>query len=486
MKRITVCFLLVCTLFCGNVYAADVPVKKIHAGDKILLLSESGNLLLADTVTATTKKLLYKNVIDFKLESNLVYDEYSGYTTDGKIFHITIGNSYERFDISELNADIKTPVNLADVYNLIYIDSSNNLIKHNGIDNEKTIILENIQKATDTYAITTDNCLYLYDSSTNETKFIMSEVCDTKNISYLADIALKQNGELYLLNQKGNNKIASNISSISDDKFYNTLTHCLMIDKNNSLYGAHSLKYNTENVSFQKMGDDFSKILDYNTSLHAIDNNGKLYYYTTSNELKIENEQLNDKKVHNVIPAGYKNFFLTDKGVYINNQNNAISLTTSIKDVIYKFPDCYIYLYDNGEVWASDDKFTSIYKTPLSDKSTILKINDKIVELKNSLQIVDDRTMYPFRECLEIMNASVQWDGENKIAIGELPGIKIEFPIGKSEYYINGVRHEMDTKAYVDESIGRTYIPIRYAAEGLGFTVDWIEGELENTIDIHK
>ena len=44
----------------------------------------------------------------------------------------------------------------------------------------------------------------------------------------------------------------------------------------------------------------------------------------------------------------------------------------------------------------------------------------------------------------------------------------------------------MDIAAYVDESIGRTYIPVRYAAEGLGFTVEWITGNLENTIDIHK
>ena len=51
---------------------------------------------------------------------------------------------------------------------------------------------------------------------------------------------------------------------------------------------------------------------------------------------------------------------------------------------------------------------------------------------------------------------------------------------------INGVKHEMDISAYVDESIGRTYIPIRYAAEGLGFTVDWIPGDIENTISIHK
>ena len=83
--------------------------------------------------------------------------------------------------------------------------------------------------------------------------------------------------------------------------------------------------------------------------------------------------------------------------------------------------------------------------------------------------------MYPFRECLENMGATVLWDGTNQIAIGEYNGVTVEFPIGKSEYWINGVRYEMDVPSYIDSSLGRTYIPIRYAAEGLGFTVDWIE-----------
>lgn len=87
---------------------------------------------------------------------------------------------------------------------------------------------------------------------------------------------------------------------------------------------------------------------------------------------------------------------------------------------------------------------------------------------------------------MNLIGANVYWDGENKIAIGGIQGIKIEFPIGKNEYYINGIKHEMDTVAYIDTAIGRTYIPIRYAAEGLGYTVDWVEGKIENTIKIHK
>lgn len=138
---------------------------------------------------------------------------------------------------------------------------------------------------------------------------------------------------------------------------------------------------------------------------------------------------------------------------------------------------CYTQVYNSAGNF--------LYNT-FNSKNINLQVNGNPVKLSSPIQVTNDRTMYPLRDCFTAMGASVQWDGEKQIAAGEIPGIKIEFPIGKNEYYINGVRHEMDIAAYVDESIGRTYIPVRYAAEGLGFTVEWITGNLENTIDIHK
>lgn len=44
----------------------------------------------------------------------------------------------------------------------------------------------------------------------------------------------------------------------------------------------------------------------------------------------------------------------------------------------------------------------------------------------------------------------------------------------------------MDTQSYVDDLTDRTYIPIRYVAEALGFRVDWKQGDIENIITINK
>lgn len=155
------------------------------------------------------------------------------------------------------------------------------------------------------------------------------------------------------------------------------------------------------------------------------------------------------------------------------------------------------FITNNGDLYASNTStlsnsqwehgyYSNPFLTVFGQKTTKIYLNNKEVQLSAKIQERDNRTFYPFRECLEQLGATVLWDNTNKIAIGEYNGITIEFPIGSNKYYINGTEHRMDTFSYIDDSIGRTYIPIRFAAEGLGFIVDWIEGDTENTISIHR
>ena len=119
-------------------------------------------------------------------------------------------------------------------------------------------------------------------------------------------------------------------------------------------------------------------------------------------------------------------------------------------------------------------------------KATKLIINGKEIILKDNAQKRDGRTFYPFRECMENMGATVSWDGEKQIARGKYNGKTVEFIIGKNYYYIDGVRHTMDTVPYIDKNLGKTFIPVRYAAEAIGYKVDWTAGQIEDTINIHK
>ena len=107
----------------------------------------------------------------------------------------------------------------------------------------------------------------------------------------------------------------------------------------------------------------------------------------------------------------------------------------------------------------------------------------------------NNRTMVPLRavaEALEMIN-EVTWDDAAREAVFFFGAggsyTRMRFPIGsKTVYweqsvaeadvygYGNGILHEertieMDTAAVIVN--GRTYAPIRYLAEGFGYTVDW-------------
>lgn len=172
-----------------------------------------------------------------------------------------------------------------------------------------------------------------------------------------------------------------------------------------------------------------------------------------------------------------------------NISTTGISNIKSVKGVYYIVDTCnYAFVTDKGCVFGADYStgIKEAVHTIYCQKPLKLIFNGKDIELKLKVQNVNNRTMYPFRECLENFGATVLWDAVKNSAIGKLNGKTVEFPIGKQEYYVDGVKYEMDTTTYIDNSIGRTYIPLRYAAEGLGFTVEWIEKESENIISIHK
>lgn len=366
-------------------------------------------------------------------------------------------------------------------------------------------IAEDISEAKvlkgDLYIKTNSNELYYY--ADENLQFVASDICD-----YTAYHYLKNNGDLYYFNpnnkmstlimhdvdiwqgipvgQKGKDEIVvyqnGRFIILNKDKCIAEYTaphgvndilkwgsDILYIGKDNLLYFLDIHSY----YGYFETGKEREFCLS--DTIHF----SRLYYANMLVALDVNNNlyTINQKEYETSSGSNYTGIY-ENINVYLGNPvaNAVPNKVDYVNSILITTQNGVCYAWSNGEL---------LYNT-FNNKDINLLVNKKSVTLSSPIQVVDDRTMYPLRECFNAMGASVQWDGERQVAAGEVPGIKIEFPIGKNEYYINGVRHEMDTAAYVDKSIGRTYIPIRYAAEGLGFTVDWIAGDLENTIDIHK
>lgn len=498
-----------------TVNAETLPVKSawILHSNCIVVLRENGDLLLGNSIDTQTPELMAQNVKDFMGEYSSNFDTFTGFAlhNNGDITKISCqqknkGENVLEKEIMKVNAD-----SIYSVGKLAYLNKNHELkfTYSDGVNFPFDVTLENIKKTYDAkstseplYAISTDDVLYQYKISGHIQKIEETEIM-TNVKDYIVNgrdlIVLRNNNDLYFIKDAKNTpeRIGTNVEGLDKVAYYDTWTDNYPIDyvnKNGEYFSGSSTKAHV------KYMDNVKNVYIIQDHRYVITNDNILYSFGPYH-WGIDPEARGTSKIEGIKKLLYRkgHMYATDTNYIwklgadgaVYNSDNRYYMSDVSDVVIYgtlsKDTKRYLFIKQNGELWgAFSDAPGKSFLTAFCQKPTIVKINQKEIELTAKIQMVNDRSMYPFRECLETMGATVLWDAANQIAIGEYNGITVEFPIDKSEYYINGIRHEMDTAAYIDESIGRTYIPIRYAAEGLGFTVDWIEGDMENTIDIHK
>lgn len=140
----------------------------------------------------------------------------------------------------------------------------------------------------------------------------------------------------------------------------------------------------------------------------------------------------------------------------------------------------------NTPIWIGNEeilesygvKFKSNYKEKESVKEEDIKqlkikiqLNGEIIELKDPIINRNGTTYYPFREVLELINAQVIWDSEDKKIIGILDNNYIEFKLNSNEYINNYEYKYLPEGQEVFTNNNKTYIPIRNLMEGLGYEV---------------
>ncbi len=94
--------------------------------------------------------------------------------------------------------------------------------------------------------------------------------------------------------------------------------------------------------------------------------------------------------------------------------------------------------------------------------------------------VLAGRTMVPIRAVVEAMGGTVGWDGGTSLITLNARGNKVEMWLGKTDIKVNGAAKEMDIAPVAKD--GRTYVPVRFAAENLNCKVDWINSTKEAVI----
>ncbi len=101
-----------------------------------------------------------------------------------------------------------------------------------------------------------------------------------------------------------------------------------------------------------------------------------------------------------------------------------------------------------------------------------IRVGSKIVNFPDAKPFVDknSRTQTPIRAVAETLGCTVDWNGESAVLTSP-DDIKITLTPGSSIMKVNDTVTEMDSAAVISEN--RTYIPARFAAEAMSYSVKY-------------
>lgn len=90
--------------------------------------------------------------------------------------------------------------------------------------------------------------------------------------------------------------------------------------------------------------------------------------------------------------------------------------------------------------------------------------------------------MVPIRALAEAFDAEVVYDNDDRTVTIDYDGKIIVMTIDESTYTVDGEELTMDTAAVIKGD--RTYVPVRFAAEAMGFTVNALYNEGNSTASV--
>ena len=139
-----------------------------------------------------------------------------------------------------------------------------------------------------------------------------------------------------------------------------------------------------------------------------------------------------------------------------------------------------------GTVAAHTEYYTGIAEVTFGDKATVegagstatmimgsttFVANGKVVTSDVAPFVKDGRTFLPIRALGEALGAEVSFDEATNVVTIKLDGKTVTMTLGSAVMTVGDKVVTMDTAAYATAE-GRTVVPVRFAAEALGFNVE--------------
>lgn len=219
----------------------------------------------------------------------------------------------------------------------------------------------------------------------------------------------------------------------------------------------------TNTLAFDKEAGNIAK--NNTVKVSVVDENGKAVAANGQAYAYVESTSNEDAKVDVSFAKGN-----TVKDGKINMTVYADKETTA--DIVVAVKDTKTNaIYANTLTYAFGEQDIPVGTTVvMTIGSSDFVINDKVVTKEDSAPYVaNDRTYVPFRALGEALGAEVVWDNDARTVTYTLGKTEVVMTIGETTYTVNGDEKTMDVAPEITGD--RTYVPVRFVGEALGFKV---------------
>lgn len=244
------------------------------------------------------------------------------------------------------------------------------------------------------------------------------------------------------------------ITAINEAKGFVDQVTLTVVDKAN--VEGTSLSFNSDNGPARETNAIVAQVINSDEEAIKTINNGKMYAFVDS--------QTNADAHIELTPATSISNGKGTLKVYSDKETQA-DIVVAIRD------------NDTNKIYAKTLTYTFGPEDAVVSSTVVMTIgssdfvvNNDVVTVEDSAPYVaKDRTFVPFRALGEAIGAEVVWDNDARTVTYTLGKTEIVMTIGETSYTVNGEEKTMDVAPEITGD--RTYVPVRFVGEALGFKV---------------
>ena len=257
------------------------------------------------------------------------------------------------------------------------------------------------------------------------------------------------------------------VKAKSDEKYYGSKITLIAFDENAKVQATKELTVvdgmTTNTLAFDKEAGSVAK--NNTVKVSVVDENGKAVAANGQAYAYVESQSNEDAKVDVSFAKGNS---VTDGKIDVtvySDKETTADIVVAVKDS------------ETNAIYANTLKYTFGEQDIPVGTSVVMTIgsndfvvNNDVVSVKDAAPYVaNDRTYVPFRALGEALGAEVVWDNDARTVTYTLGKTEVVMTIGEKTYTVNGEEKTMDVAPEITND--RTYVPVRFVGEALGFKV---------------